>query len=235
MPDILHPWSGKRVQALLFDLDGTLVDSAPDIAVAVNAVMVKDGIAPLSVPAVRSLIGEGVRRLVEKAYALQGQSLGSHILEERTESFETLYASAIAVHTRPYPGVVKVLKDVRGMGLKTAVVSNKLQHLTDQLLATLGLDGLFDYICGARDDLPKKPAPDMLHYTLAQLGVEPSEALFIGDSIADVAAAAAGKLPCVLIAGGYTEVPIQQLGAWRTVGAFDEIWQACCSPQPKQL
>jgi phosphoglycolate phosphatase len=233
--DILHPWSGKPVKALLFDLDGTLVDSAPDIAVAVNTVMTKDSIAPLSVPAVRSLIGEGVRRLVEKAYGLQGQSLSPHALDERTESFETLYASAIAVHTRPYPGVVSSLQDMRRRGLKIAVVSNKLQHLTDQLLFALSLMELFDYVCGARDDLPKKPAPDMLIYTLAQLGVEASEAVFIGDSIADVKAAAAGKLPCVLVAGGYTDVPIQQLGAWKTVGAFDEIWQACCRPQTKQL
>jgi phosphoglycolate phosphatase len=223
---LLHPWSGRPVRALLFDLDGTLVDSAPDIAVAVNTVMVADGIAPLSVPVVRSLIGEGVRRLVEKAYALQGSHLEGHTLDERTETFEALYASAIAVHTRAYPGVETGLREMREMGFKTAVVSNKLQHLTDQLLAELGLVGVLDYVCGARENLPKKPAPDMLLHTLEHLHVDVAEALFIGDSIADVRAANAGGLPCVLIGGGYTETPVAELGAWKTVSDFAGLWSA---------
>jgi phosphoglycolate phosphatase len=224
--DIIHPWSGKVVKALLFDLDGTLVDSAPDIAVAVNTVMATDNLAPLPMTIVRSLIGEGVRRLVEKAYLLNGLKLEHHRLDERTEQFETLYASAIAVLTRPYPGVEQSLQHFRKRGLKTAVVSNKLQRLTDQLLATLKLTDFLDYVCGARDDLPKKPAPDMLLHTLTALGVDSSEAIFIGDSIADVKAAEAGQLPCVLIEGGYTETPIATLGAWKTVNNFAALWAA---------
>jgi phosphoglycolate phosphatase len=224
--DIIHPWSGKVVKALLFDLDGTLVDSAPDIAAAVNSVMVTDSLPPLSIPVVRSLIGEGVRRLVEKAYILNGLQLEYHALDERTEHFETLYASAIAVHTRPYTGVKESLQNFRKHGLKTAVVSNKLQHLTDQLLDSLKLAGLLDYVCGARHDLPKKPAPDMLLLTLGVLGVSASETIFVGDSIADVKAAEAGQLPCVLIEGGYTETPIATLGAWKTVHNFAALWAA---------
>ena len=220
---IIHPWSKRPVRALLFDLDGTLVDSAPDIAVALNSLLVADKIEPLSVPVVRSLIGEGVRRLVEKAYAIQNTSLELDALNEKTHGFETRYAAAIAVHTKPYPGVESGLRKFRQMGLKTAVVSNKVQYLTDQLLSTLGLTELLDYVCGARDGMPKKPAPDMLQHTLDHLGVESSQALFIGDSIADVAAAKASQLPCLLIGGGYTETPIQNLQAWKTVANFDGL------------
>ena len=225
-PMITHPWSKRPVKALLFDLDGTLVDSAPDIAVAVNRLLVADRIGPLTVPVVRSLIGEGVRRLVEKAYAIQNTDLKTHELDEKTHVFELRYAAAIAVHTKPYPGVVNGLQKFRKFGLKTAVVSNKLQFLTDQLLSTLGLTGLLDYVCGARDAMPKKPAPDMLLHALRQLNVEISEALFIGDSIADVTAAKACELPCFLIEGGYTETPINKIGAWKTVANFDGLWDA---------
>ncbi len=223
---LLHPWSGKSVRALLFDLDGTLVDSSPDIGVALNRVLEMDGLAPLLTHVVRSLIGEGVRRLVEKAFVLRNAKLDGHRLDERTERFEALYASAIAVHTKPYPGVVSGLFKIREKGFKTAIVSNKVQYLTDQLLAKLQLDELVDYVCGARENLPKKPAPDMLLHTLQQLDVDVSEALFIGDSIADVAAANAAKLPCILIEGGYTETSIQQLGAWKTVSSFQNLWSA---------
>lgn len=223
---IIHPWSKRPVRALLFDLDGTLVDSAPDIAVAVNSLLMADGIEPLTVPVVRSLIGEGVRRLVEKAFALKNTILDKHDLDEKTHIFETRYAAAIAVLTRPYPGVEGSLRKFRQMGLKTAVVSNKVQYLTDQLLSKLDLASQLDYVCGARDDLPKKPAPDMLLHTLRQLDVDKTEALFIGDSIADVTAAKACDLPCFLIAGGYTETPIENLGAWKTTADFDSLWDA---------
>jgi phosphoglycolate phosphatase len=223
---VLHPWSGKPVCALLFDLDGTLVDSAPDIAVAVNRVLAMDEIAPLTVPVVRSLIGEGVRRLVEKAFILQNTRLDGRGLDERTEHFEALYESAIAVHTKAYPGVVEGLREMRQMGFKTAIVSNKIQYLTDQLLAKLNLTDKVDYVCGARDNLSKKPAPDMLLHTLEILGTDATEALFIGDSIADVTAAKAANLPCVLIAGGYTETAIEKLGAWQTVSSFAGLWPA---------
>lgn len=223
---IIHPWSKRPVRALLFDLDGTLVDSAPDIAVAVNSLLVTDGIEPLTVPVVRSLIGEGVRRLVEKAYAIRSIALNRNALDEKTHVFEAHYAAGIAVHTKPYPGVETGLRRFREMGLKTAVVSNKVQYLTDQLLLTLGLTDQLDYVCGARDDMPKKPAPDMLQHTMRQLGVERNEAIFIGDSVADVDAAKACDLPCILLGGGYTITPIQNLGAWKTVADFGGLLNA---------
>jgi phosphoglycolate phosphatase len=209
-----HPTSGKPLRAVLFDLDGTLVDSAPDIAFAVNKVMAKDDIPSHSVAVVRTLIGEGIH------YALHHRGLSLDHLNARTAEFAALYEAHIADATRPYPGVITGLAALRQQGFKIAVVSNKAQHLTDHLLQTLSLSVHFDLILGARDNLPKKPAPDMLQFALNSLGSQPDEAVFVGDSIADVRAAEAAKLPCILIDGGYTTIPAAQLGAWRAVSDF---------------
>jgi phosphoglycolate phosphatase len=218
-----HPFSGKPVQAVLFDLDGTLVDSAPDIAFAINAVMAVDGIAPHSVATVRSLIGEGIHRLVEKAYALHHRSLDLTDLNTRTAEFAKVYEAHIADATRPYPGVADGLDMLKKRGVRIAVVSNKAQHLTDHLLQTIELAQNFDLILGARDNLPKKPAPDMLNFALHALAASVQEAIFVGDSIADVRAAAAAQLPCIIIDGGYTLEPAAKLGAWKTVSDFQQL------------
>ena len=216
-----HPVSGKQVRAVLFDLDGTLVDSAPDIAFAVNGIMAEqDGLAPHSVATVRTLIGEGIHRLVEKAYALHQRSLSLADLNGRTAAFATLYEANIANLTRPYPGVLAGLDMLRARGIKTAVVSNKAHHLTEHLLLTLNISDRVDVVLGAQDKLPKKPAPDMLYSAMRELGVSTDETIFVGDSIADVRAAAAAELPCLLIDGGYTIEPADQLGAWKTVVDF---------------
>jgi phosphoglycolate phosphatase len=233
-PDVgfLHPISGRPIKAVLFDLDGTLVDSAPDIASAVNIVMAQDGIAPHSVATVRTLIGEGIHRLVEKAYALQHRSLSFEDLNARTAIFAALYEANIAVETRPYPSVLEGLESLKQRGIKTAVVSNKAHHLTQHLLRELQITGHVDLILGAQDKLPKKPAPDMLLFAMAELNVSADETIFVGDSIADVRAAAAAVLPCLLIDGGYTVEPAAQLGAWKTVSDFDAFLRLFVTATP---
>jgi phosphoglycolate phosphatase len=221
-PDVgfLHPFSGKPVKAVLFDLDGTLVDSAPDIAFALNSIMTREGLPAHSVDVVRSLIGEGIHRLVEKAYALQHCSLDLENLNARTAAFAALYEANIANKTRLYPGVLAGLGMLKRQAIKTAVVSNKAHHLTKQLLHALHVDEHVDLFLGAQNTLPKKPAPDMLYFAMGQLNVSADETIFVGDSIADVRAAAAAQLPCLLIDGGYTIEPAAQLGAWKTVPDF---------------
>jgi phosphoglycolate phosphatase len=220
---IFHPQSGKPIGAVLFDLDGTLVDSAPDIAFALNTVLVKDGALPHSVDIVRTLIGEGIHRLVEKAYALHHRSLSLGDLNTKTANFAVIYEANIANETRPYPGVLAGLGMLKNKGVKTAIVSNKAQHLTDLLLHVLALSDRVDLILGARENLPKKPAPDMLLFALRALDVSADEAIFVGDSAADVKAAEAAHLPCILIEGGYTIEPATDLGAWHTVQNFPDF------------
>jgi phosphoglycolate phosphatase len=219
-----HPVSGKHVRAVLFDLDGTLVDSAPDIAFAVNSLMAEqDGLPPLSVANVRTLIGEGIHRLVEKAYALHQRTLNLADLNIRTAEFAAIYEANIANQTRPYPGVLAGLDMLRARGIKMAVVSNKAHHLTEYLLRMLNIADRVDLVLGAQDMLPKKPAPDMLFFAMRELSISADETIFVGDSIADVRAAAAAQLPCLLIDGGYTIEPAAQLGAWKTVLDFHDF------------
>jgi phosphoglycolate phosphatase len=215
-----HPFSGKPVNAVLFDLDGTLVDSAPDIAFALNTVMTKEGLPAHSVDVVRTLIGEGIHRLVEKAYALHHRSLVLEDLNTRTAEFAALYEANIANETRPYPGVLAGLDMLKRQAIKTAVVSNKAHQLTEHLLRDLQLFDRLDVVLGAKETVPKKPAPDMLYFAMGELKVSADETIFVGDSIADVRAATAAQLPCLLIDGGYTIEPAAQLGAWKTVSDF---------------
>lgn len=200
----IHPWSGRPVEAVLFDLDGTLVDSAPDIATAINAVLTSQGLAELDVLAVRSLIGEGIRRLTEKAFLIRGKALSSDELESNTAAFAEKYSLCIADKTAPLPGVVESLTKFSRAGLKMAVVSNKAQALTEQLLARIGLLQFFDHVQGAQPALASKPAPDMALATLSKLKCAPSAAIFVGDSSIDVATGVACNLPVFLIKGGYT-------------------------------
>ena len=218
-----HPRSGKPVRGILFDLDGTLVDSAPDIAFAVNTVLAHDGELPHAVEVVRTLIGEGIHRLVEKSFALRHTHLNPAELNARTAQFAAIYEVHIADETRPYPAVMSGLLALRHHGIKAAVVSNKAQHLTDRLLQALDLSQHFDLVVGAREGLPKKPAPAMLEFALQALGLGIDDAVFVGDSIADVTAAAAAQLPCILVDGGYTVEPAASLGAWKTVPGFEQL------------
>jgi phosphoglycolate phosphatase len=208
---------------VLFDLDGTLVDSAPDIAFALGTVMAKDGMAPHGVGVVRGLIGEGIHRLVEKAYALQHRSLNHDELNGRTASFAEHYKANIARETKPYPDVSAGLFALRKRGIKTAVVSNKAHALTEHLLRELHMFDRLDVVLGADDAIPKKPAPDMLKLAMGKLNVCAGETVLVGDSIADVKAAAAAELPCILIDGGYTMEPAARLGAWKTLSDFGEL------------
>jgi phosphoglycolate phosphatase len=218
-----HPFSGKPVNAVLFDLDGTLVDSAPDIAFALNSIMTREGLPAHSVDVVRSLIGEGIHRLVEKAYALQHRCLDLENLNAHTAAFAALYEANIANETRPYPGVTAGLVMLKQRGIKTAVVSNKAHHLTKQLLHKLQVTQHVNLVLGAQNTLPKKPAPDMLYFAMGELNVSADETIFVGDSISDVRAAAAAQLPCLLIEGGYTIEAASQLGAWKTVSDFQKF------------
>lgn len=199
-------------RALIFDLDGTLVDTAPDITAALDHVLAAYGRAPLGVEPVRHMVGDGARALVERGFAATGGPPPDG-MEAALERFLAYYRGHIADLGRPFPGVVEQIRAARASGCRIAVCTNKLTGLTGQLLSALSLDELVDAtVCG--DTLPtRKPDPAMVQECLRRMEVAAGDAVMLGDSYNDVAAARAAGVPVVVVTFGYTTTPAELLGA----------------------
>lgn len=189
----------------LFDLDGTLVDSAPDLHVALDHVLTRAGHRSVSETLVREWVGTGARQLIIQALADQYPEAAPEQLDldGLHARFLDYYQSNIAVHSRPYPGVVETLTLLRDAGTPMAVVTNKYEGLSRQLLADLKLDHWFGAVVGGDTLSVKKPDPEPLFEACRQLGGDPRQALMLGDSITDVRAARAAGIPVVCVSYGY--------------------------------
>ena len=206
---------------LVFDLDGTLVDSLPDLTNALNTVLHENGYAPLSRAEVSPMVGDGVPPLVARAFAARGAaaSLASAVLPRYIEIYE---ANATAL-TRPYPGVRDTLAALRRGGYRSAVCTNKLQQATLQVLAGLDLAALFDGVAGGDRYAVRKPDPGHLLGLIGELGGDRRRAVMIGDSENDAAVAHAAAVPLVLMRYGYARAPIETLGAAAVLDDFAEL------------
>jgi phosphoglycolate phosphatase len=185
---------------VLFDLDGTLVDSAPDIAAALNAALVELGHAPYPLPVVTSYVGDGAAKLVERAAGPSGEVDQALLLER----FKAQYAANLCVQTRPYAGITDVLAAYRAAGTPVAVVTNKPGGLARELLRALALDTAFSEILGDGDGFPRKPDPAIALHACALHGVAPADTLLVGDGIPDLRVARAAGIPVAAAAWGYT-------------------------------
>lgn len=215
-----------ELEAVVFDLDGTLVETAPDLHAVLAELLVREGLDVPPLEAVRGMIGDGARELIRRAYAWQGCRLEEERLEELYGWFLERYTAEPARASLPYPGVPETLDALRARGLRLGVCTNKPQLPSERLLAALGLKRCFDAILGG-DVVPvRKPDPGHLTATLEALGAPARAALMVGDSRNDVAVARALGVPCVLVSFGYTSVPARELGADRVVDRFDELLQA---------
>jgi phosphoglycolate phosphatase len=204
-----------------FDLDGTLADTGLDLANAVNHVLVSVGRAPLPEPTIRSFVGRGLRRTLERSFAAEGidePALIDRLLPTMIEH----YGDNIAVHSRPYPGLVAVLDTLAGQGVRLAVCTNKVERLARALLDQIGLSRYFETVIGG-DTLggPMKPDPAPLAAMIERSGG--GRTLFVGDSDADLGAARAAGLPCILCDFGYTAGDVRALGADAVIGHYDEF------------
>jgi phosphoglycolate phosphatase len=205
--------SFRLPKAILFDLDGTLIDSAPDITSAVNELLDGRGLPPLTLPQVRSMIGNGVEKLVERAFAASGRPLSKAALDEANREMAPIYRRHTTRLTRLMPGAAEALARLHVAGVLMGVATNKPQLATREILLHFRLAERLGAIVGGDAVTRKKPAPDALLLALEQLRTEPREALMVGDSITDVEAARAAGLPVAIIRGGYTQVPADELGA----------------------
>jgi phosphoglycolate phosphatase len=213
----MSPYAGY-----LFDLDGTLVDTAPDLNAALNRALTGAGLAPVSEALTRHWVGHGARVLIEQALHHQGGSPG--LADDLHEAFLDHYQRHIADLSRPYPHVVSTLATLRARGAKLAVVTNKRTSLTRLLLDALDLTARFDaVVCGDTAALPK-PAADPALYACEALGLQPKDVLFVGDSETDVACARAAGCAVVCVPDGYNHgVAPEALGADAVIRSFRDL------------
>jgi phosphoglycolate phosphatase len=194
---------GKPLRAVIFDLDGTLIDSAGDLRAALNQVLAAQGRTALDTRRVQAMTGDGIGKLVERALAATGGVPDDVTLRASIDEALAAYVARPAAETVPYTGVVDALEAFRAAGLRMAVCTNKVEDLSRLILETLDLATFFDIIIGG-DSLPqRKPAPEPVLACLAGMEVGPGEAIFVGDSRNDLLAARAASLPVALIPSGY--------------------------------
>jgi phosphoglycolate phosphatase len=214
---------GWRPDAVVWDLDGTLVDSAPDLARALNALLAEQGHATHAVKAVRPMIGAGVGKLVERGFRAAGQVLEPLRHEALTARFMQLYTNCATDSTRLAPHAADTLRHLQNTGVRQALCTNKPLGVTRLILETLGIEGYFGSVVGGDSTPHKKPHPGPVQKCLQELGVRPEQALMVGDSGADVGAARAAGVRVVLVPDGYTGEPSASLGADLVVSGLAEI------------
>jgi len=199
--------------AIVWDLDGTLVDSAPDLASALNTVLDMRGFFTLSLNEVRAMIGNGVPKLVERGFNAVGIRPDPAQLDELVAIFVKQYKACATDNTRPYPGVVEALQEIHSMNIPMGVCTNKPEALTLQILKGLGLSGFFSSVVGGDSTSARKPDPEPVLACLRGLVTEPASSLMIGDSVHDVHAAHAAGVTIGVVPWGYRSAPVEDLGA----------------------
>jgi len=202
-----------KPNAIVWDLDGTLVDSAPDLASALNTVLDKRGFFTHSIETVRTMIGNGVPKLVERGFNAVGVRPDAVQLDDLVAMFVKEYKACATDNTRPYPGIVEALREIHSMNIPMGVCTNKPEAFTRQILEGLGLSGYFSSVVGGDSTKARKPDPEPVLACLRGLLTEPASSLMIGDSVHDVHAAHAAGVTVGVVPWGYRSAPVEELGA----------------------
>ena len=200
-------------RAVVFDLDGTLVDTAPDLTAALNHVLPGVGRGPVTVAAVRTMVGQGLRRLIERSLIATGGIPDESDVESMFSGAFEFYGEHLTDQSFPFPGAIDVLDHLATTGVKLGVCTNKPIALSERLLSELDLTKYFAAILGGDSLAVKKPDAAHLLTTLEQMNAKTDEAVMIGDSQADIAVARAADVPVVAVSYGYTMIPARELGA----------------------
>jgi phosphoglycolate phosphatase len=212
----------RRIRAALFDLDGTLVDTAPDLAAAANRMLGDLGRAALPEERIRDYVGKGVANLVNRCF----EASGGGEEEDRARAhavFERHYTAGIADRSRPYPGVVQGLEALERAGIAMGCVTNKAGRFTEPLLELTGLRRFFGVVVSGDTVERRKPHPDPMLYAAGKLGADPAETLVVGDSLNDVQSARAAGCAVVVVPYGYREgLALEDLGADAVVASVEE-------------
>jgi phosphoglycolate phosphatase len=213
----------NSVRTVVFDLDGTLVDTAPDLISALNFVLDREGMPPVPLKSARMLIGAGVRKLLERGLEVDGRHASVEDITRLTDDFIEYYAAHIADASRPFDGLESALDDLEAQGYRFAVCTNKLEWLSKLLLDRLGLSARFAAICGADTFGISKPDPAILQQTVARAGGQLSTTIMVGDAGPDIGVARRAGVPVIGVEFGYTDVPIADLKPDRLIGHMSEL------------
>jgi phosphoglycolate phosphatase len=208
---------------IVFDLDGTLVDTAPDLIATLNVLLAREGLRPVAYAQARNMIGGGARRMIERALVEDRFAPPQSEVDRMVKEFIADYAARIATLSRPFPGLEAALDQLAAAGCTLAVCTNKLEWLSLRLLDALGLTGRFAAVCGQDTFAVQKPDPDILRLTLARARGSPARAVMVGDSGNDIATARGAGVPVVAVDFGYTEIPIGKLSPDRVISHFAEL------------
>jgi phosphoglycolate phosphatase len=211
------------VPTIVFDLDGTLVDTAPDLINALNFILDREGLPPVPLKSARNMIGAGARKLIERGLELEGRNASIQDIARLTTDFIDYYSAHIADASRPFDGLESALDDLTGRGYRLAVCTNKLEWLSKRLLDELGLSPRFAAICGADTFGVSKPDPAILRQTIARAGGNPSSTIMVGDAGTDIGVARRTGVPVIGVTFGYTDVPIADLEPDRLIDHMREL------------
>ncbi len=208
---------------IVFDLDGTLIDTAPDLIATLNIILAREGLPPVEYDSARRMIGGGAKAMIERALAAEGRVSSKAELDRLFAAFIEHYAAHIADHSRPFPQLEATLEHLAGEGHRLAVCTNKLEWLSVRLLDALQLTRHFAAVCGQDTFGVQKPDPRMLRLTIERAGGEPTRAIMVGDSGTDIRASRAATVPVIAVDFGYSEVPIALLRPDRIIGSYTDL------------
>jgi phosphoglycolate phosphatase len=211
---------------LVFDLDGTLVDTAGDLIGTLNHILADEQIPPLPLETARPMLGAGARALIQRGLSAAGRSVSSARLEEMYLAFLARYEAHIADTSRAFPGVDAGLDRFEAEGWVFAICTNKIEHPSIRLLTELGLARRFRAICGQNTFQFCKPDPRALLSTIERAGGDPQRAIMVGDSKTDIVTAQAARVPVIAVDFGYTDRHVSEFAPDRVISHFDELWDA---------
>jgi phosphoglycolate phosphatase len=208
---------------IVFDLDGTLVDTAPDLVASLNHTIAQRGLDPLTFGDLTHIVGHGARAMIERAFRLREVDLSEDELPGMLDRFIVHYRSGMPGQSRPYPGLIAALDRLRAEGFRLAVCTNKMESLARPLIESLEMTGYFSAIAGGDTFAVRKPDAEHLIGTIRRAGGDKARTVMVGDSLNDFKVAANAGVPSLAVPFGYSDVPVETLAPTRIIGHFDEL------------
>jgi phosphoglycolate phosphatase len=208
---------------IVFDLDGTLIDTAPDLVDTLNIILSREGLPAVPFAMARNMIGGGARVLIERGLKAEGRPASAAEIDRLYADFVAYYGGHLADRSLPFPGAEGAVERLVAQGCRLAICTNKLERLSVGLLDALGISRHFSAICGQDTFGVQKPNPEILLRTIRKAGGSPTQAIMVGDSASDIEVARAAKIPVIAVSFGYTETPVAQLEPDRVIDHFDQL------------